>query len=396
MTGERRTGLYRILAAQVRAEQRPVGNVDTGGACAQLACDSGRVTAYRPRPGPAARDVFAGWSTAALDEIAPVDVPGVAADPPRGRVEMVDGRGIFVRCTADESEMDRADSDLSPDAWYVHGLAGSSTNWTSLAGAMAARATGYLVDLPGHGRSDPPPRGRYSIRDNADLVASLIHRRSGRPVHLVGNSLGGIVATRVAARHRDLVASLTLISPAVPDLRLTRDRGADPILGLLLLPGTAGLAERHLGAMSPMARARGMGQLCYGNPQLLSEADYEVAAADLAWRSDLPWAHSATVGSLRALMRSYLHPRSSFRDDAAKISAPTLIIWGTRDALVDVRLARMAASWFARSSLLIAPGVGHTAQMEDPVMTARAVARLWAPPGAPHAGPTAAVATSVV
>jgi len=358
--------------------------------------DRGRARAYRPRPGPAARDVFASWTTAALDEIAPIDVPGIAADPPNGRVEMVDGRAIFVRCTSDECEPDRAVSQRSPDAWYVHGLAGSSTNWTSLAGAMATRATGYLVDLPGHGRSDPPPRGRYSIGDNADLLATLIRWRSGRPVHLVGNSLGGIVTTRVAARRPDLVASLTLISPAVSDLRLTRDRGADPILGLLLLPGTAGLAERHLGAMSPMARARGMGQLCYGNPQLLSEADYEVAAADLAWRSDLPWAHSATVGSLRALMRSYLHPRSSFRADAAKISAPTLIIWGTRDALVDVRLARAAAAWFARSSLLIAPGVGHTAQMEDPVTTARALSRLWASQGAPHAGPTAAVATSVV
>jgi pimeloyl-ACP methyl ester carboxylesterase len=362
-------------------------------------CDDGGVFAYQPSAGPASRDVFARWTTAALHDAEPADVPGVSAEPPPGRYELTDHRGVFVRCTDDWPGSARpvspaGEAQVGPDAWYIHGLAGSSSNWTSLAGALSPHATGYLVDLPGHGRSDPPPRGRYSIRDNADLVAELIRRHSGGPVHLVGNSLGGVVSTCLAARHPELVVTLSLISPAVPDLRLTRDRGADPILALLLLPGTGGLAERRLGALSPIARARGMGQLCFGDPELLTDSDYEVAAAELAWRADLPWAHSSTIGSLRALLRSYLGRRSSFRSDASKISVPTLVIWGTRDALVDVRLAKATASSFAESSLLILPGVGHTAQMESPLLTARALARLWSVPGAPHAPQTALVATS--
>jgi len=71
-----------------------------------------------------------------------------------------------------------------------------------------------------------------------------------------------------------------------------------------------------------------------------------------------------------------------------------LVIWGTRDRLVDVRLAPRTAAAFADSSLLIMAGVGHTAQMEDPVTTARAVSRLWGSPGAPHPGLTDTVATS--
>ncbi len=348
------------------------------------------VSASRPAVGEQL-DGLAAWSTAALvafdDEI-----PGVADDPPRGWTEMVDGRGVFLRRTAQPGQ--HRDG-VGPDAWYVHGLAGSSTNWTSLAGAMSRQATGYLVDLPGHGRSDPPPAGRYSLVADAELLGVLIRRRSPAPVHLVGNSLGGIVCTTLAARHPELVESLTLISPAVPDLRLTRDRGGDPMLALLLVPGTAGLAVRRLGSISPMARARGMGELCFGDPSRLTDADFEVAAAELAWRARLPWAHRSTIGSLRALLRSYLRRSGSFGAQAARVQVPVLVIWGTRDRLVDVRLARRAAASFQHSSLLVIPGVGHTAQMEDPLATARAVAGLWENPGAPHPGHTASVATSI-
>ena len=129
-------------------------------------------------------------------------------------------------------------------------------------------ATGYSLDLPGSGRSDPPPGGRYSPLLDADLVGRTIEQVAGGPVHLVGNSYGGLVATLLAARRPELVRTLTLISPAVPDLRLTTDRGADPRLGLLLLPGTARLAHQRLSTIAPMARARGMGELCFGHPEL--------------------------------------------------------------------------------------------------------------------------------
>ena len=152
------------------------------------------------------------------------------------------------------------------DAWYVHGLAGSSANWTALAGALSRYATGYLVDLPGHGRSDPPPRGHYSLLQDADVLARLIARYSSGPVHLVANSMGGVIATALAARHPELVATLTLISPAVPDLRLTRDRGADPVLALLLMPGTTRPALRRLGAIGSAARARGIGGVVLRRP----------------------------------------------------------------------------------------------------------------------------------
>lgn len=215
------------------------------------------------------------------------------------------------------------------------------------------------------------------------------------------------MATALAARHPELVRTLTLISPAVPDLRLGQDRGADPRLAVLLMPGTGALARRRLASIDSLDRARGMGALCLGDPAALTDEDYRVAALDLAWRTGLPWAQMATVSSLRALMRSYLRPgRWSFAAAARSVTAPTLVIWGTRDKLVDVRLAPRTADLFPVKRLLVVPGSGHVAQMEHPEQTARAVAALWedslggrndgpaGAPGAPLPNGAVAVATS--
>jgi pimeloyl-ACP methyl ester carboxylesterase len=120
-------------------------------------------------------------------------------------------------------------------ALFVHGLGGSSTNWTDLMDLLrkppADRPDGPVLasealDLPGFGFSPAPansgPGGRtgvYSVDAMARTVCDLIEKRRNWPVHLTGNSMGGAVCVRVAARRPDLVRTLTLIAPALPDLR---------------------------------------------------------------------------------------------------------------------------------------------------------------------------------
>ena len=66
-------------------------------------------------------------------------------------------------------------------ALYVHGLGGASTNWTDLAALLAVRFDGWAVDLPGFGRSQPPPRGRYSIRGHVRAVIDVLEHIVGQP-----------------------------------------------------------------------------------------------------------------------------------------------------------------------------------------------------------------------
>ncbi len=348
-----------------------------------------------PPTGPLVHDDLSDLSTAELAEPISTPPPPLDAEPPIGWTELVDGRGVYLRMTESVEPV------TGPDAWYVHGLAGSSTNWTSLAGLLSEHARGFLIDLPGFGRSDPPPRSHYRLSDSVDVLAQLIRRRSAGPVHLVGNSLGGMVSALLAGRHPQLLASLTLISPAVPDLRITTDRGADPRLAALLLPGTAGVAVRRLGLLSPLQRARGMAELCFGDASSITDEQFSAAAADLAWRTSLPWVHMSVVAALRALMTSYVRENAAaFARAMKRVSVPTLVIWGTRDRLVDPRLAARTASAFADSRLLMLRGVGHAAQMEDPATTARALMALWrrvadfSSSGVPHVNNSSGVATS--
>src|ERR1700712_3784171 len=169
----------------------------------------------------------------------------------------VRGGEVFVRSTPWTGPVDGPAGDAPRErAVYVHGLGGASTNWTDLAGLLAVRFDGWAVDLPGFGRSQPPRRARYSIRGHVQAVVDVLeHVRdqpgevAGRPVHLVGNSLGGMVSVLVASRRPDLVASLTLISPAMPVYRVPT--AFSRALLLLLVPGVPSLASRRIGAITP-------------------------------------------------------------------------------------------------------------------------------------------------
>lgn len=254
---------------------------------------------------------------------------------------------------------------------FVHGLGGSSTNWTDLMGLLEGVVDGEAVDLPGFGRSEPPASGRYTLGAHTRAVVEHLERRGRGPVHLFGNSLGGAVSLRVAADRPDLVRTLTLVSPALPNLR--RARGSDPRLPLLLLPGLSAVAGRRLAAQSPEQRARAVLELCFGDPSAIPVQRLAEAATEVRRRNALSHTQDAFAASLRGLIGSYvLRGERSMWARAARVTAPTLLVWGDRDRLVDVALAPRAARTIPDTRLLVLPGIGHVAQMERPEVVARA------------------------
>lgn len=141
-----------------------------------------------------------------------------------------------------------------PPALFVHGLGGSSQNWSALMARLADRVDGEAVDLPGFGWSPPPADRDYSVTGLARVVIRHLDAAGRGPVHLFGNSLGGAVSTRVAAVRPDLVRTLTLVSPALPELRV--QKSAVPT-ALLAVPGVAGLFGRLTRGLSAERRTRG-------------------------------------------------------------------------------------------------------------------------------------------
>ncbi|MCW2681026.1 MAG: alpha/beta hydrolase [Frankiales bacterium] len=256
-------------------------------------------------------------------------------------------------------------------ALMVHGLGGSSANWTDLAGLLAGSVEAELVDLPGFGRSEPPADGRYTVGAHARAVIRHLERSGRGPVHLFGNSLGGAVTTRVASDRPDLVRTLTLVSPALPNLRPSR--GTDPRLPLLVLPGMRQLARRQLLQQTPEQRARAVLALCFADVAAVPPERLAEAVAEVERRALLPYAEEAFGASLRGLVGSYLvrGPQALWAR-AARVQAPTLLVWGAQDRLVDVSIAPRAAETYPDARLLVLDRVGHVAQMERPELVARA------------------------
>ncbi len=287
-----------------------------------------------------------------------------------GRPVTLDGSVTYLRETP-------ATTDHAEPALYVHGLGGSAANWTDLAGMLAHRLDGQAIDLPGFGRSDPARR--YSIPAVANRVTRWIEHSGRGPVHLFGNSLGGAIVVRVAGTRPDLVRSLTLISPAMPFLDPRRSAHGR-MIPLLWIPRVDRLAQRRLHAIEPAELARQVLELCFADPSRIHDQRMAEAIEETRLRYDVPWYMDAYVRTLRGLIgsfvRAYLPGAGSLWRVAARIQAPTLVIGGALDRLVDVRVAPQAARTIRGSRLLVLPGVGHVAQMEVPEIVARAVVAL--------------------
>ncbi|TMR94326.1 alpha/beta fold hydrolase [Nonomuraea basaltis] len=251
-------------------------------------------------------------------------------------------------------------------AVFVHGLAGSATNWTDLMDELKDTVTGHAIDLPGAGFSPAPEDGDYSVAGHARAVIGLLERTG--PAHLFGNSLGGAVSVRVAAARPDLVRSLMLISPALPDL-LPRygpvrvAAAAVPKLGewvaskLQLVP-----AEQRINASLSMV---------WANANAVHPVRLRDAIEELRRRDDLPYAGEAMIASARGIVAEYFRRgEDNLWRQAAKVQAPTLIVHGRHDRLVRPAMAAKAWRSFPRVRLVLLPTAGHVAMMEIPQVVA--------------------------
>jgi pimeloyl-ACP methyl ester carboxylesterase len=261
-------------------------------------------------------------------------------------------------------------------ALFVHGLDGASGNWSALMRRLHDVVECEALDLPGFGHSPPPDNGDYSINGHARAVVRRMEGSGRGPVHLFGNSMGGMVATRIAALRPDLVRTLTLVSPSLPELLAQR---AAWFTALASVPGVAQLYARTSRGGSAEQRARAAAELVYGDPSSVPAEDMAAAAREIERRMALPYYWDALVRSTRGIVNVYtLGGQHCLWRQAERVLAPTLLVYGGRDKLVSFRTARKAAKAFRHSRLVTIPDGGHVAMMEHPDVVASAFRGLLA------------------
>ncbi|BDD81633.1 hydrolase [Tsukamurella pulmonis] len=291
------------------------------------------------------------------------------------------GRRVFVR-HVDAAAAITAPRDPRPTVVMVHGLGGSSINWTDLGQVLAPVAASYALDLPGFGLSDPPADGDYSIEEFAQSVIAYLETLvavRGDGIHLLGNSLGGAIAVRVAMLRPDLLRSLTLISPAFPDLRPRIRRLQFLPLSLVRIPGVGPAGFRLIASAYPERQVEQTFREILVDPAVMGPVRRQQAVDQAAARASMTWAPDALAASFNALVRSWLVDLGAAHWAAARsVSVPTAVVWGARDLLVSVGVAPKVVRHIRGSTLTVFEDVGHVAQMERPAETARIVADLIA------------------
>ena len=273
--------------------------------------------------------------------------------------------GVYVRSTP-EGPPERA--------VFVHGLAGSATNWTDLMDELKDVVTGHAIDLPGAGFSPAPADGDYSVAAHAVAVIGLLEHTG--PAHLFGNSLGGAIAVRIAATRPELVRSLTLISPALPDLL---PRYGPARIAAAATPRLGEWVAARLRLVPPEQRINASFAMVWANVRAVHPMRLRDAIEEQRRRDSLPYAAAAMIGSARGIVAEYFRRGAdNLWSQAALVQVPTLIIHGRHDRLVRPATAVRAARAFRQVRLVLVARAGHVAMMEAPQVVAAEARRLIA------------------
>src|SRR4051812_38205880 len=241
----------------------------------------------------------------------------------------------------------------------VHGFAGGSSNFAVLAPLLAARHRVLIPDLPGHGGSTRLA-ATPTLAGFADRVATVLEHEEASPAVVVGHSLGGVVALRLAARRPDAVAAVVLAAAAGIS---TSTRVAEVFLASVSVvrPGRGGAPFRRRIARSPRLKALTFDSLNTSDGAALSEQ------AVLGFLSGSR--HYTDIWSAgRALVRE------DVRRDLELVHCPALVLWGARDKQVPIddgfEYARRLAA-----PLRVLPDCGHLLVGERPEACADAIER---------------------
>jgi pimeloyl-ACP methyl ester carboxylesterase len=216
-------------------------------------------------------------------------------------------------------------------------------DWDAIRPALATSFRTVALDWPGHGDSPlPAPGWASSAVGFAEVVEDVVDNLGLSPVAMMGNSVGGFAAGRLAIRRPNLVSALVLVD-------------------------SGGFAANTVAAATFCS--------AMGRPGFLRRFYPRFAAQYM--RADTPAARrvcAAAVATARrpgstevlsGLWRSFATPGHDLRADAGRISAPTLVVWGRRDPVIRARTGRRAAAMIS-GARFVALDTGHVPFVSRP------------------------------
>jgi pimeloyl-ACP methyl ester carboxylesterase len=228
-----------------------------------------------------------------------------------------------------------------PTVVLIHGAGFDHSAWALHSRYFAHHGHSVLVpDLPGHGRSAGP--ALRTIAEMADWIAALLDAARAQKAHLIGHSMGSVIALETAARHPTKVSALGLIGTSAamavgPDLLNAAEANDQAAIDMASIWGLGFSAELG-GSLAPGLWMHG------GAQRVLQACPPGVLFSDLA-------ACNAYGDALAA---------------AAKITVPTTLVLGERDMMTPAKAGKTLAAAIPNARTVVLRGAGHLLMAERP------------------------------
>ena len=251
-----------------------------------------------------------------------------------------------------------------PPLVLVHGLSGAWQNWLEQIPHFARTNRVVALDLPGFGASPMPPWD-ISIPAYGRFLRDFCERLEIDHCALIGNSMGGFIATEVAIAEADRVDRLGLVSAAGITWARARREPAAMLARLGQAAAPLALKYQLSGIRRPRLRHRSFRGVFHDPNSLRRE---------LLWENVVPALQSPGYFDAMTTLVGY-----DIRDRLEEIEDPTLIVWGRNDRVVPVPAALAYKKRIgANAELHIFDKTGHVPQMERPVRFNRLLERFLA------------------
>jgi abhydrolase domain-containing protein 6 len=233
----------------------------------------------------------------------------------------------------------------------VHGFGADKDHWSLYARHLTDRYRVIAPDLPGFGENDLSQDRDYAIKAQTDRLIRFLDQLGISKCHLGGNSMGGYIALQAALDHPDRLKSLTLLNNAgvvgtrESELQQAAQRGENP------------LVMRQLSDVDQLMA------FVMHRPRPLPGQFKKVMFADSRRREAL------LDRIFAAIVEDSLNNPAT--DRLGHVKAPTLIVWGRHDRLIDVSCVDVLKSGIQGSESVIFEHLGHLPMMEDPAALAQ-------------------------
>ena len=232
----------------------------------------------------------------------------------------------------------------------IHGIGADKDHFTRTAGVLRHRFRVIAPDLPGFGHSDKPADGHYGIQDQVENVHRFAQQLGLEQFHLGGNSMGGWIAAHYAARYPEMVKSLWLLAPAGvegaqdSDMMRRVESGKPPPL-FARTPAEFDEVLAYVVSRKPFI------------PGVLRRSLARQAVANCTLHT--------------RIFRQLMEDREALEPVAMRIIAPTLVVWGAQDRVLDPHGAQVLKQVLPDAESIVMSGIGHLPMMESVSGTAR-------------------------